>query len=319
MTMPAGAPYSLVGSDPCLAPLDRADALRADADALAAAWPGAWVLRIDGEGRAALDANAPPTADRSDAWAVHGGRGPALRRGDTWPSMPADAYFLGLDDQGTAWFSTALDDDAAPRIDLRSAAATWPLREAGAFATAHALHQWHMRHRYCGSCGGSVEFARGGWLGRCLHCAREHYPRTDPAVIVAVSDGERLLMGRQAAWPPRRHSVIAGFVEPGETLEQAVVREVMEETGIRVTRCRYLGSQPWPMPTSLMLGFIADAAPGDVACTDELESARWFTRAEIEAALDAEARGDTDASPFLLPSRISIAHWLVREWIGSRA
>jgi NAD+ diphosphatase len=301
MTTDPGAPYSLVGTDPCLAPLDRADALRADDAALAAAWPQAWVLRLDGEGRAAGDA-----------------AGPALRRGDDFDAMPDGADFLGLGADGIAWFATALDDDAAARIDLRSAAFAWPLPEASAFATAHALHHWHMRHRYCGSCGGGVAFLRGGWLGRCLHCAREHYPRTDPAVIVAVSDGERLLMGRQAAWPPRRHSVIAGFVEPGETLEQAVAREVMEETGIRVTRCRYLGSQPWPMPTSLMLGFIADAEPGDVACTDELESARWFTRDEIADALAAEARDDTDHAPFLLPSRISIAHWLVREWMTSR-
>jgi NAD+ diphosphatase len=297
----ADAPYSLVGTDPCFAPLDRADVLRRDPDALASAWAGAWVIRLDGEGRAAGDAS-----------------GPALRRGGDFTAMPDSVDFLGLAADGTAWFATVLDDDHAPRIDLRSAAGTWPLREASAFATAHALHHWHLRHRYCGSCGGVVAFVQAGWLGRCLHCAREHYPRTDPAVIVAVSDGERLLMGRQAAWPARRHSVVAGFVEPGETLEQAVAREVMEETGIRVTRCRYLGSQPWPMPTSLMVGFVADAAPGEIACTDELESARWFTRAEIEAALDAEARGDTDDASFLLPSRISIAHWLVREWIAER-
>ena len=296
MSPHAGAPYSLVGPDPCLAPLDRADALRGDADALAAAWPQAWVLRVDGDGRTAGDIE-----------------GPALRRGGAWPAMPAGADFLGVDDDAIAWFAAPLEDDV-PRIDLRSAASAWPVREASAFATAHALHHWRLRHRYCGTCGGSVEFVRGGWLGRCLHCGREHYPRTDPAVIVAASDGERLLMGRQAAWPARRYSVIAGFVEPGETLEQAVAREVMEETGIRVTRCRYVGSQPWPMPTSLMLGFIAEADPGEIVCTDELEVARWFTRAEILAALEAESRRATDASPFLLPARISIAHWLVRRW-----
>jgi NAD+ diphosphatase len=302
MTAAADAPYSLVGIDPCLAPLDRADALRGDTAALAAAWPHARVLRLDGEGRAAGDAT-----------------GPASLRGADFAAMPESADFLGLAADGTAWFATVIDDDDTPRIDLRSAAGAWPLRDASAFATAHALHHWHLRHRYCGVCGGGIEFVRAGWLGRCLHCAREHYPRTDPAVIVAVSDGEQLLMGRQAAWPARRHSVIAGFVEPGETLEQAVAREVMEETGIRVTRCRYLGSQPWPMPTSLMIGFIAEAEPGEIACTDELESARWFTLREIEAALDAEARGDNDDAPFLLPSRISIAHWLVREWISQRA
>ena len=317
MSAAAGAPYALVGTDPCQAPLDRADALRADPDALSAAWPRAWVLRIDGDGRAA--ARSVPDAAAGDGWTVHGGPGAALLRGDAWASMPADADFLGLGDDGEAWFAATLDDESVPRTDLRNAAATWPVREAAAFATAHALHHWHRRHRYCGACGGTVEFVRGGWLGRCLHCAAEHYPRTDPAVIVAVSDGERLLMGRQAAWPPRRHSVIAGFVEPGETLEQAVAREVHEETGIHVLRCRYLGSQPWPMPTSLMLGFIADAEPGEVACTDELESARWFTREEIVAALDAESRGTSDESPFLLPSRVSIAHWLVREWLAATA
>lgn len=303
MTAAADAPYSLVGPDPCLAPLDRADALRGDADALARAWTTARVLRIDRDGRAACD----------DSGAA------ALGRGSAWAAIPAEVDFLGIDEDGMAWFAAALDNDDGARIDLRSAASTWPLREASAFATAHALHHWRVRHRFCGSCGGGVEFVRGGWLGRCLQCAREHYPRTDPAVIVAASDGDRLLMGRQAAWPARRYSVVAGFVEPGETLEQTVAREVMEETGIRVLRCRYLGSQPWPMPTSLMLGFIADAAPGEVTCTDELEHARWFTRAEIVAALDAESRGEADAGPFLLPSRISIGHWLVRQWLAGTA
>ncbi|HEY4560942.1 MAG TPA: NAD(+) diphosphatase, partial [Lysobacter sp.] len=176
-------------------------------------------------------------------------------------------------------------------------------------------HHWHARHRYCGACGGEVEFVRGGWLGRCLRCEREHYPRTDAAVIVAVGEGTRLLMGRQASWPARRYSVIAGFVEPGETLEQAVAREVMEETGIRITGCRYLGSQPWPFPTSLMLGFIAEAGSAEIRGSDELEEARWFEREEIVAALDAEARGES--GPFLPPARISIAHWLVRQWVAA--
>lgn len=297
------APYALVGPDPCRAALDRAEHLRGDVDALDAAWPQAWVLRIDGDGRAACD----------DAGL------PLVTRGAALGDRPAEAHFLGLDDDATAWFCTTLPDDEGRRIDLRSAASSWPPREATAFSTAHALHHWHLRHRYCGTCGGEVEFVRAGWLGRCLRCAREHYPRTDPAIIVAVSDGTHLLLGRQASWPPRRHSVIAGFVEPGETLEQAVVREVMEETGVRVTRCRYLGSQPWPMPTSLMIGFIADAEPDEVQDSHELEHARWFEREEIVAALAAEERGDTDDSPFLLPSRISIAHWLVREWLDATA
>ncbi|GAB6195494.1 NAD(+) diphosphatase [Lysobacter xanthus] len=303
MRLPTDAPYSLVGPDPCIAPLDRADHLRADAGALDAAWPTSAVLRLDGEGHAACDE----------------ARMPSVLRGDACGARPADADFLGIDGDGRAWFATMLGDDGVARIDLRSATALWPWREAGAFATAHALHHWHNRHRYCGTCGGGIEFVRAGWLGRCLHCAREHYPRTDPAVIVAVGKGTRLLLGRQASWPARRHSVIAGFVEPGETLEQAVAREVMEETGIRVVDCRYLGSQPWPFPTSLMIGFIANAAPGEVRDSDELEYARWFEREDVVAALDAEARGEPEAAPFLPPARISIAHWLVREWVAATA
>ncbi|HEY4583874.1 MAG TPA: NAD(+) diphosphatase [Lysobacter sp.] len=300
---PADAPYALVGTDIQLAPLDRADRLRDDPAALAAMWPAACVLRLDGDGRAATDAGGAPSL----AW------------GETLGDMPADADFLGIDAESVAWFACTLTDPTTPRTDLRRAAAIWPVRAASAYATAHALHHWHARHRYCGGCGGEVEFVRGGWLGRCLRCAREHYPRTDPAVIVAVGEGTRLLMGRQSSWPARRYSVIAGFVEPGETLEQAVAREVMEETGIRITGCRYLGSQPWPFPTSLMLGFIADAGSAEIRGSDELEEARWFERAEIVAALEAEARGDAEAGPFLPPARISIAHWLVRQWVAATA
>ncbi|MGY4515191.1 NAD(+) diphosphatase [Lysobacter sp. HA18] len=303
MTSASGAPYSLVGENPCLAPLDRAEHLRGDATALASLWRGGRVLRIDGEGRAAADASG--AAD--------------IVRGDALDASHDGAYFLGLDDHGVGWFAQTHADLGDARIDLRSAAATWPLTEASAFATAHALHHWHLRHRYCGTCGGEVEFVRAGWLGRCLRCTREHYPRTDPAIIVAVGEGTRLLLGRQASWPAKRHSLIAGFVEPGETLEQAVVREVMEETGVRVLACRYLGSQPWPFPTSLMIGFIAVARPGDVHVSDELEHARWFERDEIVAALDAEARDDTESSLLMPPARLSIAHWLLREWLAATA
>lgn len=304
MSPASGEPYSLVGGDPVVAALDRADHLRADDAALDAAWPTAWVLQLGADAAAACD--------------DHGG--PRLATGDALGPRPADAMFLGLDAHGRAWFAISGDDgDDARRLDLRAAAGLWPAREASAFATAHALHHWHARHRYCGSCGGEVAFVRAGWLGRCLRCGREHYPRTDPAVIVAVGAGDRLLMGRQAAWPARRHSVLAGFVEPGESLEQAAAREVREETGIAIRSCRYLGSQPWPMPTSLMIGFLADAEYAEVRCTDELESARWFERAEIVEALAAERQGRTDDAPFLLPSRISIAHWLVREWLAATA
>jgi NAD+ diphosphatase len=158
-----------------------------------------------------------------------------------------------------------------------------------------------------------MDFVRGGWLGRCTQCASEHYPRTDPAVIVAVSDGERLLLGRQASWPARRYSTLAGFVEPGETLEQTVVREVMEESGVRVLRSRYLASQPWPFPSSLMLGFIADAEPDPPQANEELEDARWFSRDEVGAAL----RGETKETGLLISPAVSISRWLIEMWYAA--
>ncbi|TCZ85019.1 NAD(+) diphosphatase [Lysobacter sp. N42] len=299
-------PFAYVEADPVAAALDRADHLRGDMRALADAWAGARLIAVDAEGLALAGADG--------------------RLFDLDPGRvdfdPERALFLGLDAAGRAWFALdagVADVDAPQRRDLRAAAANWPAPEAAAFAQARALLHWRRRHRHCGACGGALAFSRGGWLGRCAACALDHYPRTDPAVIVAVGDGDRLLLGRQAAWPARRWSVIAGFVEPGESLEQTVAREVHEETGVRVRACRYLASQPWPFPSALMLGFIAEAEPGCQArASDELEDARWFERTEIEAALAAEARGTPDEGPFLLPSRISIAHWLVRQWLAAR-
>src|SRR5690606_36221780 len=187
----------------------------------------------------------------------------------------------------------------------------WPVREATAFAQARAVLHWRARHRHCGGCGGALRYGRAGWLGRCDGCGLEHYPRTDPAVIVAVGDGTRLLLGRQANWPPRRYSTLAGFVEPGETLEQTVVREVFEESAVRVHSCRYLASQPWPFPSSLMLGFLAEAEPDEpVPADEELEDARWFSRDEVGAAL----RGGTHAERLVLSPRLSISRWRIAEW-----
>lgn len=298
-------PFAYVEADPVVAALDRADHLRGDARALADAWGTARLIVVDAEGRALADADGRPFA-------------PDPARVDFDPDR---ALFLGLDAGGQGWFALDAEaaDVAAPHHrDLRAAAAAWPPLEAAAFAQARALLHWRRRHRHCGACGGALAFSRGGWLGHCGACGLDHYPRTDPAVIVAVGDGDRLLLGRQATWPARRWSVIAGFVEPGETLEQTVAREVHEETGVRVRACRYLASQPWPFPSALMLGFIAEAEPGGEArASDELEDARWFERADIEAALAAEVRGAPDDGPFLLPSRISIAHWLVRQWLAA--
>ena len=280
------------------APLDRAEHLRNSPSALAALWPQARLLLLDAEG------NALAAAD--DALLTVEGAAVAS-------SLPEDAVFLGLHGE-RGWFALPAEQagiDAPGRINLRGAAAAWPLRESTAFAQARAVLHWRSRHRYCGACGGPLAFARAGWLGECARCNIEHYPRTDPAVIVSVSDGERLLLGREASWPARRWSVLAGFVEPGETLEQTVMREVFEESQVRVRACRYLGSQPWPFPSSLMLGFEADAEPDDpVPHPDELEDVRWFTREEIGAAL----RGETEAEGVLLSAPVSISRWLIERW-----
>jgi NAD+ diphosphatase len=302
------APFAFVGSGGCMSVLDRAEHLREDDAALDALWNDARVLLLDADGRALADADLAPNTPR----------GRELSRG---PGDSGTATFLGLDADGDAWF--ALDAalvafDAPARIDLRSAAATWPAHAAGVFAQARAMQAWRARHRFCGACGTALDLRRAGWLAHCGGCGIEHYPRTDPAVIAAVTDGARLLLGRQAAWAPRRWSVLAGFVEPGESLEQTVAREVLEETGVRVRDCRYLASQPWPFPGALMLGFVAQAEPDEPRVTGELEEARWFTVDEVRAAQAREAALDTaddDGGP-LLSARISIARWLIEQWLA---
>ncbi len=284
-------------------PLDRADKLRDDAAALLGLWPQARILIVDDEGRAHAD-------ETGQAMVVTGAQ---LGGG------PGAAIFLGLR-EAQAWFAVRADVvsfEAPQRIDLRRAAASWPAFEAGVFALARALLHWHAGTRHCGTCGGAVEFRRAGYQGACIQCGREHYPRVDPAVIVAVSDGERLLLGRQSGWPARRWSVVAGFVEPGESLEQTVAREVYEETRVRVRASRYLGAQPWPFPGALMLGFEADAEPDEPQVDGELEAARWFAVDEIGEALRREAAGD-DGEGILLSSPISIARSLIEHWYMQR-
>ncbi len=151
-------------------------------------------------------------------------------------------------------------------------------------AQAQALVEWHRAHRFCPRCGGGLVVGGGGYVLTCESCGRQQFPRTDPAVIMLVTDGDRALLGRQAAWPAGRYSTLAGFVDPGESLEQAVAREVMEEAGVEVTDVTYFGNQPWPFPSSLMIGFFARAVTTDIEVDgDELEAARWFTREEMRA------------------------------------
>ncbi len=287
--------------------LDRADHLRDNPDALATLWPQARVVLIDEEGRALTDASQQLFAPRGSALA----------------DMPSTAIFLGTQEEH-GWFAARAADVAANaplHIDLRSAASAWPAFEATLFAQARALLNWHARHRFCGACGGEIDFVRAGWLGRCRQCASEHYPRTDQAIIAAVTDGQRLLLGRQASWPARRYSVLAGFVEPGESLEQTVAREVFEEAGVRVRNARYLASQPWPFPGSLMLGFMAEAEPDDPVVGDELEDARWFDIDSVRAGLARDCAtpfADDEPGIALSPS-ISISRWLIEQWLAEYA
>jgi NAD+ diphosphatase len=192
---------------------------------------------------------------------------------------------------------------------LRALATRLPSDEAALLAYARALLLWQRTHRYCSQCGAPTGAREGGHVRTCTNpdCGLQQFPRLDPAVIVLVEHGKRCLLGRQPKWPPGVYSTIAGFVEPGESLEDAVRREVAEETGVRVGRVSYHSSQPWPFPSSIMLGFTAEAESEDIALNDsELEDARWFTREEIAERARSSTRG--------LPAELSIAFRLVSDW-----
>jgi NAD+ diphosphatase len=208
---------------------------------------------------------------------------------------------------------------APGRVPLREAVAALPLQEGGIVAHAAGLLNWHRRNRFCSICGTATEAREGGEMRRCDRCGTEHHPRLDPVVIMLVVDGDRVLLGRQHRWPPRRYSALAGFVAQGESLEEAVAREVAEEAGVEVGQPRYVGSQPWPFPASLMLGFIAPWVSGRPGGTDpELEDVRWFARHEVLAATESEDRWDAAPAAgvdLLLPPRVAIARRLLEHWL----
>jgi NAD+ diphosphatase len=215
----------------------------------------------------------------------------------------------------TSYFTYEIDSIEPPPLppgtrfeDLRLLAAVLPIDEAGLLGYARAIISWRRRHRFCGTCGAKTLSAKSGHVLVCSDpgCRHEQFPRIDPAIIVLVSDGERALLGRQPSWPVGRYSTIAGFVEPGESLEDAVAREVFEETGIEVDRIEYQSSQPWPFPASLMLGFTAHALTTEVRLRDEeLEDARWFNRADLAS------------NGALLPPRQSISFRLIEHWFDA--
>jgi NAD+ diphosphatase len=221
----------------------------------------------------------------------------------------ADAVLLGLTEEGPLFAVDAVDAPDIELTGLREVGARFAQAEGGLAAYAAALLNWHRRHPFCSVCGHRTEPDWAGFVRRCPNCGAEHHPRTDPVVIMLVVDGDRVLLGRQPTWPPKRYSALAGFVEPGESLEEAVAREVREEAGVEIANARYVSSQPWPFPSSLMLGFIADWAGGEPRPRDEVEDARWFDRAEVA---DAAA----DRGELKLPPPLAIARRLIEGWLA---
>jgi NAD+ diphosphatase len=273
------------------ATVDRDAAARDDADALARAWESARVIVVD-DGRALIDDDDPGLVfvDAADA-------------------PDGDRLYLGRDEEG-AYFAVAapLPRKLGARPQgLREVGALLGDRDAGLLVHAVGLANWHATHPHCPRCGAPTVSDKGGAIRRCSADGSEHFPRTDPAVIMLVTDGaDRCVLGRQPIWPAGRYSTLAGFVEPGESAEHAVVREVQEETGLDVRDVVYRGSQPWPFPASLMLGYraICDPDAEPVPQDGELEDARWFTKAELR-----------DAKGTLLPTPVSIAWHLITDWL----
>jgi NAD+ diphosphatase len=298
-----GAPaLALGGSDLVRGDVERSTARRSDASWLDAAWadPRTRVLIIeDGKVLARMDEGAAELVYLPPADAPEGTR-----------------FLLGIDAQEVAYFGVGaalpqVDGDASVRrAGLRDAGPLLVDRDAGLLTHAVALANWHAVAVYCPRCGSVTEPEQAGHSRRCTVDGSEHFPRTDPAVIMAVTDpDDRCLLARGAQWPPGRVSVLAGFVEPGESAEQAVAREVHEETGVVVDTVSYAASQPWPMPHSLMLGFRATAIGTDIEVDgDEIAEARWYSRDDLRASVES--------GELLIPPSISISRWLIETWYG---
>jgi NAD+ diphosphatase len=277
--------------------LDRADRLRHDAEALAAAM-GNWQARL-----LRLEGGQPEvTEDGRLGWTM-------------LAEAPDEAEFvlLGLD-AGRPRFA-ALLPGAGPQAGFRSPALIAALDalepgEAATYAAARSVLDWHARHRFCANCGAPTALFRAGWGRNCANCRAEHFPRVDPVVIMIAEHDGRALVGRQPGWPKGRYSALAGFLEPGESIEEAVAREIEEESGVRVSGVRYVASQPWPFPSQLMIACVGVAEDDAITLdTHELEDAMWVTRDEVRAAL-------AGAGPFLAPPRYAIAHSLLTHWAG---
>lgn len=234
----------------------------------------------------------------------------------------ATTIFLGLNSDGIAHFAVDISHIRNPANegplagfgefkDLRSIAMDLPADDAAILAQAKALLTWHETHRFCSKCGAESVMAEAGYRRDCPDCGGQHFPRTDPVVIMLATYGEKALLGRQSAWPPHMYSALAGFVESGESIEEAVARELREEAHCSVRDVRYHSTQPWPYPMSLMIGCIAESVDGKAEADGvEIESAEWFTREELKAVL--ENRGD---GKLWVPPPLAIAHQLIRSWV----
>jgi NAD+ diphosphatase len=281
--------------------LDRASAERKDP---------AWVRRL------LEDPEARAIAAGHDAVLMRDGDAPALLR--LPPAAGQAPILLGLDANGHGLFALDLEGaepppaDRAELVSLRDAGGVLPHSEAGLAAYVVALLNWHRRHRFCANCGAGTDVAEAGYSRHCPRCGATHFPRTDPVVIMTVEHDGRLLLGRRASWPVGRLSVLAGFVSPGESAEEGVVREVQEESGIICRDPVFVTSQPWPFPASLMLGFHAVSGGGEPRARDgELEEVRWLEADAVRRALREEH------PDFKLPPSISIARYLVERWAST--
>ena len=279
--------------------LDRADRLRHDEQAFAAA-QGEWRARL-----LKLNGLVPEVSDDGAlVWT-------------TLADAPPDAvlFLLGLDGERphfVAWEPAAGPAEPAPMRAPAVAQALASLRpeEAATYAAARSLIEWHNRHRHCANCGTPTAIIRAGWARTCPNCGAEHFPRVDPVVIMIAEYDGRALLGRGKGWPPGRYSALAGFLEPGESIEEAVAREILEEAGVRIGAVRYVASQPWPFPSQLMIACVGEAL-GDALTVDphELEDAIWVSRDDVRRVL---AGGE---GPFVAPPPYAIAHTLLTEWV----
>ena len=304
--------------------VDRDERVRVDGARLAELWVAGRVIVVDRKGRTPVLPDGSGMVDRAAAELGEAPPERAVLLGETdgvgWFAVPADEDLIeGTRPPPNSWavWPGAMSPDGEQWHDLRSIGGLLDDTSAGLFTTAVALFNWHARARFCAKCGAPTRSASAGWATRCTGCGREEYPRTDPAVICLVHDGtgpdgEYVLLARQPIWPKDRYSVLAGFVEAGESLESCVEREIREEVGVDVRAIRYLGSQPWPFPRSIMIGFtaVADRSAPLKPADGEIEDARWVPRTDVRAAL--EAGGEIEG--LILPGPTSIARQMLAGW-----